>query len=495
MKKIAILSLLLLFAGGCKDFLEENPKGAVTGSFGLNSLEGLNAALTGGYRALGSTWSTGFSTAATQAVAMGGDDLTTHKGLNKASLREYDQFNVTPLNDRGVIIWSGCYKAIQSTSNIINNYSVVKGDQTRINQIAGEAYFIRAFANYWLVRLWGRIPLITKVIATAAEYDDEIKNGKPVEPAAVYAQIIADLTQAEKLMADKKTEAGRTSKGAAKALLADVYLTMAGWPLNDASKLAMAAAKAKEVIDNKAAYGFDLVPDLNTLWNGTSTDAGTPEEVFSLHFCGKCQWNTSNAIYGLSATPGDEGGWDDYFPELNFYQAFPEGVRKQVTFRTVFETPTGNIAWSASATGHPYYQKLRIAGPISANTWQTSMPLHFMRYAHVLLIYAEAQARAEGTPNALAYQALNQVRTRAGLADLSGLSGSAFAEAVVQEKAWEFAGEGTTRWMDLVRLNMVAEANANKNANDLPVLGAINPSKYWLPIPTSDASINPNLTK
>ena len=116
-----------------------------------------------------------------------------------------------------------------------------------------------------------------------------------------------------------------------------------------------------------------------------------------------------------------------------------------------------------------------------------------LRYAHVLLIYAEAQARAIGTPSAEAYTALNQVRSRAGLSDLSNLTTEGFIDAVVNERAWEFAGEGTTRWFDLLRLEKVEAANANKHPADLKPIGEITKADYWFPIPLTDASINPNL--
>ena len=115
-----------------------------------------------------------------------------------------------------------------------------------------------------------------------------------------------------------------------------------------------------------------------------------------------------------------------------------------------------------------------------------------MRYAHVLTIYAEAQARATGTPDDLAYESVNAIRKRAGLAPLEGLSGQAFADAVVQERAWEFAAE-RTRWFDLVRLEMVAEVNSNKDPNDLQPIGSMAEEDYVFPLPFSETSANPNL--
>ena len=170
------------------------------------------------------------------------DDLTTHPASNKSSFRELDQFNVSPMNDRMAQIWNGCYKYIQGANNIINNYQNTVGDADRIKQIAGEAYFLRALDYFWLTRLWGDIPLIKFEI-----YSPEILSLTKSTPADIYTLIESDLAQAESFMQDKKTEAGRTSKGGAKALLAEVYLTEGGWPTNNAGKYALAAAKAKKI--------------------------------------------------------------------------------------------------------------------------------------------------------------------------------------------------------------------------------------------------------
>jgi hypothetical protein len=194
--------------------------------------------------------------------------------------------------------------------------------------------------------------------------------------------------------------------------------------------------------------------------------------------------------------PGEEGGWDDMFAELRFFEEFPAGPRKNVTFRTEFGLGATKIPWQQSLTKHPYYQKWYIKGNVLTST--ISLPSVMMRYAHVLTIYAEAKARSETGPDQLAYDALNQVRLRgwvAGTKPLSpadGLSAEQFADEVVQERAWEFACE-RTRWFDLVRLEKVEWANARKDPNDLQPIRAITKDDYWLPLPYTDTSINPNL--
>jgi len=487
MKKIHILLLAAMLSGstGCDDFLEEESKGALLGASALSTQQGLEAALTGAYKGWSNTWGYGFLHATAIAATMGGDDVTTHKASNKADFREFDQFNVPATNQRTQALYTGCYKAIQGANNVIANYKNTTGDEATINTIAGEAHFIRAVSYYWLVRLYGDIPLVVE-----PNFSDELLTINKSTPAEVYALIEADLTAAEALVPDTKRDPGRPNKGSVKAFMADVYLTEAGWPLKQTEKYAMAAAKAKEVIDNKDTYGFELLPTFQAVFANDPTQNGTPEVVFQVSaFQGV--GSTTNANYGWSAMPGEETGWDDFFAELNFFSEFPEGPRKDVTFRTTFVTPDGaTVRWEDSQTKHPYYQKFYIKDEVK--NWASSVPETMMRYAHVLTIYAEAQARATGAPDNLAYESINAIRERAGLTPLSGLSGEAFAAAVVQERAWEFAAE-RTRWFDLVRLEMVEEANANKNPNDLQPIGEITKEDYTFPLPFSETSVNPNL--
>ncbi|CAN5919480.1 RagB/SusD family nutrient uptake outer membrane protein [soil metagenome] len=488
MKKITLVIFSFLLAGsaGCSDFLEEDLTGQVVGTAALSSVAGLDAALTGAYKGLGQTWGTGFLHPTAIGATMGGDDVTTHPASNKQEFREFDQFAVSAGNSRTGNLYNGCYKAIQGANNIINNHGTTVGPQAQIDQIVGEAHFVRAFSYYWLVRLYNKIPLLT-----SSDFSMDLLTVGKVEPAAVYQLIESDLKKAEELLPDAKRNPGRPNKGSAKAFLADMYLTMAGWPLKDASKYALAAAKAKEVIDNRATYGFGLVPTFAGLWANDVAKVGenAREEVFALYaFSGVGQ--ATNANFGFPAMPGELSGWDDFFAEINFFNSFPAGIRKEVTFRTQFTKADGTtVSWQETQTRHPYYGKFFQAGDVK--TWQSSLPYTMMRYAHVLAIYAEAKARSGG-PDQQAYEAINAIRQRAGLAPLSGLSAADFAKAVVAERAWEFAAE-RTRWFDLVRLEMVEEANANKHAWDLKPIGTITKEDYVFPLPLTEVLANPNL--
>jgi hypothetical protein len=114
--------------------------------------------------------------------------------------------------------------------------------------------------------------------------------------------------------------------------------------------------------------------------------------------------------------------------------------------------------------------------------------IHLMRYAHVLLIYAEAQARS-GSVNQQAYDCINAVRSRAGLSPLSGMASSDFINAVINERAWEFAGE-YTRWFDITRLQILPQVIANRDPSENAVIGT---PQYYIPIPSADIQLNPNL--
>ena len=493
MKRLIIISSVLLLLGsifsGCKKFFEEDLTGKVIGNTAVDNQVGLESVLTGAYKGLGQTWTMGFLHGPQAHVTLGGDDRT--GPVTDQAGREFDLFTVSASNTILKELYRGCYKTIQGTNNIISNYATASGDPAKLKMIAGEAYFLRGFAYYWLARLFKNIPLMT-----STDFSLDLLKIQKTDVRQIYSQVIEDLSQAESLLGDTKRDPGRPNAGTAKAFLADVYLTMGGWPVNDPSKYALAAEKAKEVIDNQSKYGFRFLPTYSEIFENNETKNGTAEDVFAVT-ANKLGSGSSNTMYGLREMPGELGGWDVLYAEINFFKQFPEGERKDVTFSATVTKADGTVlGWESLVVKHPFFKKFwPMRGLPGYPLTNLSLPVVMMRYSHVLTIYAEAKARS-GSPDDLAYKCLNDVRVR-GSEDpftIGSLSASAFADSVVQERAWEFAGE-YTRWFDLVRLKMVKEANSHRDPLE-PVRVIDSPmdtSVYVFPIPLDDQLINPNL--
>lgn len=489
--KYSFVFLSLILTISCANDLEEQPRGKVNDPSSIYkeyaNLEATTMAMYAGIRG-DANWSRGFATSSYMTTMYGADDLTTQIGGNKGNFREYDSFNKSSNNGASLNLWRGCYNAILNANEVIEFSSVTEGSQEDIDNLVGQAYFVRAFSYFYLVRSWGRIPLYTSSAPSTDLGLSEVKD--------VYEVMIDDLLQAEKLLPIKQELVGLPSQGAAKSLFSEVYLTQAGWPLKVESSYALAAAKAKEVIDDKDAYGYGLLDDCVNLW--LRAHDNSKESIFSLQY-DNANGATAFHISGKASMPeGEENGWDDFFAELNFFDEFPDGSRKDATFRTNFLTSDGTIVhYTNSKTKHPYYAKFRDGAVDETNpstaTFFNSASYMLIRYAEVLLIYAEAQARAEGTPSTAAYDALNQVRTRAGIVSLSGLTNNAFIEAVINEKGWELAGEGQ-RWYDLIRTEKVAEVAISRSSEEqVQIKGSTGIDNYYAPIPESEILLNPNL--
>lgn len=488
--KIAALTVLL-FNAGCQD-LKEHPLSDITPSNFFKTAGDLDAALMATYRALAGGQGIGFAEPSVFAPFSGSDDLTTHPASNKQPWREFDTFTGSAANPRNERIYNGLYRAVAEANNVLANYERVVAPEAVKQQAAGQAHFIRGFSYFFLTQLYGRLPL-----QTTPEVQFDLKRS-PVQE--VYNLIVSDLQKAEEFLPDKwNNQPGRANKGAAKAVLAKVYLTMGGWPLKQQDKYALAAAKAKEVIDNAGTYGFTLLNNFSDLWKVRNKN--NAEGVFVLQYCLPCGVQYANLLAGKAGQPEDEGGWSDYYSEINFFNNFPEGPRKDATFHTVFKVKQSNgtykmVPWQESKLKHPYYAKWRDGGIDEAapekSTPRTDRNIALMRYAEVLLIFAEAQARASG-PDAAAYEAVNKVRRRAGLSDLpQGLSTADFVKAVLNERAWEFAAEHT-RWFDLVRTEMVEEVAAQRHPNENPITVTVTKNHYLAPIPATEILINRNL--
>jgi hypothetical protein len=504
-------SMALLLGTSCQK-LKENPLASVTPASYYQTQADLDAAVTAIYTELTPDYAFGFTTRMTSCF--GADDLTTDPGLNKGDMRAFDELNGASNNASLFNQWQGPWNAVYQANAVLTYYTKVPqqsaSETQAVNQSIGQAYFLRAFSYYYLVRVFGPIPNLTKI--------EPVSFLPPRDSVStIYGTIVSDLQTAISLLPSSwPGQPGRATSGAAQSLLADVYLTMTGWPLNQTQYYANAAAEADSVINSGT---YSLEPDFNTVF---TTNNGT-ESIFALQF--NVTAGVPERSYGSSSVPLDEsgldgsGGWDDYYPEINFYLNTPKCYRSTCTYYDTIKllnttTKTFNLVpWNSSLThaGHPYYKKFRhglVTGGIGDGVNETDSVIYsinpstnkamdFIRYPMVLLDYAEASDMANSGPTAASYAAVNLVRQRAGLPNLTaGLSQTAFQDSVVQERAWEFAGESGMRWFDIVRLQMLPQIIAARNSSENPINTSNSLStRYIAPIPLQDMNSDPQWTQ
>ncbi len=466
--KIIFLSFLTLFFVKCDDFASDT-EGELIADNIFNSKTAVEAAVLGVYSPLADKL---FSNSEAYTHLWAADDRTAVTGSNKSEFLEYDQ--LTPLNTNAKMerTWALLWEMVGAANTVIDATEEIKevfkkgGDENASSIPLGEVHYLRAMAYYELVRTWGEIPLLSSQVGVTgkeslASFQD------------IYSLIIADLIFAKEGLANNSLNGVyRANKWMAQSLLANVYLTTAGFPLKNTANYALAAAEAKEVID-VGVYSLEVEfsgimgdPE-NNLGKGGNTEAIIAFPANKI----LDGWDAGN--YQAEAI-----AFGDKTVEFGFFDNFPAGVRKEFTFNTPPDK-------------RPKYSKF---GPAWAGGPAFDDDILYMRYAELLLIYAEAQIQATGdNADVAALAALNKVKVRAGLDAVT----TATATEVVWEKAWELAGE-FSRWYDIVRTETLDEVNAlrDQKDNDLTPLGSkLTEANPWALIPANDVAANPNLAK
>lgn len=489
---IGYLALIVLAMACKKSFLDEKPEGSITPVNFYKTSSDLEMASA----ALALQLNGAFNTIVSPYY--GADDITAKRTGNKIDFSDFDVFQANSSNSRMTAWWDYFYKTIKSANSLIQSYeNATEATAEQRNHAGGQARFMRAISYFYLTRTWGEVPM-----PTAPTIDNNRANAKVAD---IYDLIVSDLQKAETMLPDHWDGVRKQgsidilpTKGAAKALLANVYLTMAGWPLKQADKYALAAAKAKEVIDGKATWGYDLMANYADLWK--IGNKYNKEAVFACYYNNDVpapNWENGNMTGPKPLAPDyEEGGWDDGYGEISFYNKFPAGPRKDATYQKdyyVKNDPDNIVGWQGTLQKHPYFLKYRDDDTYdwlthSSSDWWSSGTTYIIRYSEVLLTYAEAKAMSSA-PDASAYDAINQVRQRAGLPYLSpGLSQTAFRDSVVAERGWEFAAEAGIRWFDLVRIETVQKANSTRDASEVNLINQpsdANHTYYWAPIPAN----------
>ncbi|SEN86502.1 Starch-binding associating with outer membrane [bacterium A37T11] len=387
-------------------------------------------------------------------------------------------------NDRILAIWRQHYVGIARANtavDLIEGFNIADDKRT---QYVNEAKFIRALLYFNLVRLFGGVPL---VLHQPASIDlDDLKQPRATLDE-VYTQIIDDLTSAENL---KPINAGRATSGAAKSLLAKVYLTRRDWP--------NAAQKALEVINNKAVYGYDLFANFADNFNYAFKF--TKEIIFGSDFSYNSALTNYNYLFACS-WPGASGNRADVPADGSLYNLYQDGdTRRARTFYT--HKVAAGVSYDYPAPGYfnKYVNDTYVAAGITAYVAPISFPV--LRYADVLLIAAEALNEKNHGPTAEAFGFINQVRRRAfgkdpstadPVIDLPASIGySDFQDAVWLERRLELALEGN-RWFDLVREIRDGHSLLVSAVSKVPAKAAVSEKNNLFPIPQSQIDINKSL--
>ena len=463
-----VLSLLLIIAGSSCQKLDEKPESISTPSNFYTTVSQCEAAYAGAMNSLFVTWDGYQNTPAFPDGQFEGASL---------------DFSVGSFNE----LWTWHYKSINNINSVLKAVKAgsLAGNSTEdIANVVAQGRFLRAFNYFTLVRLYGKIPYLTE--DTPDPVSTPLTEDSRLEIAAVYDLIEADLTYAAENMADFDASVpGRPNKWTAKGFLAKVYLTRATAPLNQTDNYAKARDMADDIITN-GPYG--LLARFEDVFKTSNNE--NPEIMFAFH-------TSSDAPYmpGNVWAPSEMDGWSSGPVKILWATTiYPEQPRKHsyilLDFTSdIYDPNAAIINWSESADGVPYIGKLNMPNlsyDEQVGGGDAGIEMKILRFADILLIYAEAANMAGGGPTQLAVDRLNMIIDRANEGTGSeakatmAMSQAEFDKKVIDERSYELCFEND-RYFDVLRKRLLQEVNLPDNAQ------GYDENDYLLPIPALDA--------
>ena len=540
----------------CSDFLDEDPKGQMSEANVFKSQADLDASIHTIYEKLNQTqsWTN------PMYPQWQGDDMTANPSSNKQAVAALDVFSSDGANKGVTGAWDQHFALIKACNWVIENASKTPTSQTEINIALGNAHFWRAYAYFYLVRVFGPLPMVLKT-------DPSATNVAPSSVEEIYNLIVEDLKKAEGWLPTSYTTAPRNHDGvdawvtkqATQATLTAVYMAMAGYPLNKGKEYyALAASKAKEVIDANGTYGFYNDADWSHVYSmGHNYNKETILGIDNNWNSGS--WDHDSELTSCCRFEGlGDGGWGDAWGEIAFWKRYPEGPRKDAVYAPKITFQDGATItkvcnwWDLDAEGkpvveayHPMFaiytvncdgdnlakEKFAPYNYLEPNyTNMTNGRRHrLIRYSELLLWYAESAARSGASDLSVAKNYLREVRKRAvtdyenvTLSDgtkvaIANMTADQLAEACYIEHGWEVAGQWTqmvTRRADEFRMNELKKNFDYRVANKPVVVAVENGKEYtakesvpvvkstwagdesiYCPYPTTEVEKNPNLKR
>ncbi len=449
--KSLILVLLLGICSSCEDFLDEDPTGALTTKSNVSSLDIARAFANASYKGLETLNNGGGGWGGNNASLM---EFMTGKADGNSQTEAY-KFNELTYDSRAFYIdnwWNGMYGGISRTNLALTKINEITTlSATDKANLLAEARTLRALYYFYLVRMYGDVPKITE---NPTELSEVQAPRAPVKE--IYDEIIIpDLLEAEKSTLPWQDPSGRVSMGAIKSILADVYLTYAGFPVQGGDQYyAESASRSKAVIEQG---GYSLFPEYTDMINPDNKNSG--EFIFQVQHAKTIRENgltpvTLPTLRGIASYADEYGGLVPRKEFVESYEAGDKRTEEKQFFYTYYkghpsDYPDGDPRRDSLNLGgyyiYKYFDKVAIDDDARA-----SLNFTVYRLADVMLMYAEASNRTEGGPNALAQQSLNDIRLRAELPPVTTTVQADFEQAVWAERYFELCFEDKV-WFDMLR--------------------------------------------
>ncbi len=569
-KYFTFVAISIMLLNGCE--IDEGLDGSISGETIYSTENGANQGLDGIMGLYYNSFQGGPLIKDYLTVFTGADDISSTTGQNKWYYRQADQFDRSSANSYVMNFYENAYKCVGACNEFIDfmDEDAWSDKIDKYRYFIGCARFIRAITYFNLTRTFNEIAM-----PISSEIDTEMAKSSQVQ---VLSQVIDDLKYAAAYVyneqRDKKENVaahninGRPSKHAAWAYIAKAYMAIDGYPSNQKSNANWDMVKAyTDSIINEGVYTLldDYAENFGykgkTLFGSISQQdwEGNEEAIWSL--IGQQDYSGAGRGTQIRWFGDPWFGWKDFVVEWNFYN----NTYRKDDYRGKFSI-TADANWPymgfskfdfAIGQKHPLVMKHQWGGvtgsafKVWTNTpkrnpvperfggyehqYEQSNDLPIIRYAEVLLMNAEANARLGNTSDAI--EKLNWVRRRAYAAGVShyfeaiadsiasgyissgywkldnsitnvndypklasdtdnSIEGNALLTAIVNERASEFVAElGGVRWFDLVRLEKVSDySRAADDPLEIPIIGSSADKGQWFfPLPSLEGAYNPNL--
>jgi len=453
-RTLYILAFTAVFLTSCSDeFLNRVPESSVTSGNFYKTEAQFDQALVGAYASVRAAKG---SIASWTMGEMRSDNThlefnNTNRGGQYVEREDTDFFIDRNVSNTVADKYNTAYLGIGRVNNILDFVTPAGLSQQVSDRLVGQAKFLRALFYFDLVRYFGGVPLYVKAVQGAK--DAYIPRSTVDE---VYKVIVDDLKDAiAKLPAPTFPQNGRATQGAARMLLADVYLVK--------KDFASAETELKSVLQ----MGYQLLPDYASVF--ALGNKNSRESIFEIQYQQGNQGQNSDFVYpflplasdvkiltGIASQNRQGGGWNTpTFEMIGTYETGDKRLEASIAvaegtgvvgdmFIEAVKTPVGYKV-PAGKRAYPFIKKYLHPHSLEQNT-DDNFPIY--RYSDALLSMAEALNEQNKSAEALTY--LNPVRVRAGLSTTTAVSQAALREVILHERRVEFAFENK-RWLDLVR--------------------------------------------